>query len=89
MTRPGEARRDRIVDYLRHTERPTIREVAAAVGLQGLGALHSHLVILKERGIVKWDTVMLSRARTLRLVEQCIPGVVDGRPGWWTPEVRA
>ena len=89
MTQAGEARRDKIVTYLRHSEGPSIREIAVAVDLHTTCMVVHHLKILRARGVVTWNTVMLPRARTLRLTETRIPGTVDGRPGWWTPEVRA
>ena len=87
MTRPGEARRDRIVDYLRHRAAPSsFPEIASGTEISAGSSLFRHLQILRDRGVITWD---VNRQRTLRLIEARIPGVVDDRPGWWTPEVRA
>ncbi len=85
MSARGEARRDRIVDYLRRTDTSSLREIAADAGLASLDGLKYHLEILQSRGRVTWEPGL---CRTVRLTERRGPrvaGVVDGRAGWWTP----
>ena len=40
---------------------------------------------VNEQGVIDWEPGL---DRTLHLTETRIPGVVDDRPGYWTPEVQ-
>ncbi len=83
MSARGEARRDRIVDYLRRTAGPpSVREITDAAGFNSTGSVEPHLAILRSRGIIEWNGNL---TRTIRLTEHRVAGVVDGRAGWWTP----
>ncbi len=83
MSARGEARRDRIVDYLRRTAgAPSVREITHAAGFNSTGSVLPHLAILRLRGIIEWDRNL---TRTIRLTEHRVAGVVGGRPGYWTP----
>ncbi len=90
MSARGEARRDRIVDYLRRTEHPSLREIAVDAGFASIDGLKYHLEILHRRGQLTWKPGL---SRTIRLTEHRVAGVVDGRAGYWTlaeaHEVRA
>lgn len=63
-------RRDLIVDaterYIaEHGYSPTVRELAALVGLASPSTVHAHLMSLAREGRVSWDP---ARPRTLRPV---------------------
>lgn len=39
-----------------HNYPPTVRELAAAVGLSSSSTVHGHLNRLKERGLIEWQS---------------------------------
>lgn len=53
---------------------PTVRELAASVGLKSAGSIQTRLDSMRERGLVAFDTYS---PRTLRLTERgymrCLP----------------
>lgn len=82
MTARGEARRDRIVDYLRRSEGPAMgRTIAAGTKIPNGPSLYYHLHVLRNLGVLAFNS---KHQRTIRLTETRVAGVVDGRAGWWT-----
>lgn len=69
MTKHDALRKQRIIDYIATTVResgypPSVREIAAAVGLASTSAVHHHLSALERDGKLKRDP---SQSRALRL----------------------
>lgn len=68
----GDKRREDILQFITDfwTENgyaPTVREVAAGVGLRTPSAAYHHLVQLEQDGYLKWKTTI---ARSLRVVRR-------------------
>ena len=69
MTRHDALRKKRIVEYIAATVRehgypPSVREIAAAVGLASTSAVHHHLSALEREGVLERDA---TQSRALRL----------------------
>ena len=69
MTKHDALRKQRIVDYIAATLRehgypPSVREIAAAVGLASTSAVHHHISALEREGILERDA---TQSRALRL----------------------
>lgn len=69
------ARQQEVLDYLRGALReqgfvPSIREIAAALGLQSTSTIHHHLTGLAERGLIRWEK---GKNRAIQLLEESEP----------------
>lgn len=69
MTKHDALRRQRIVEYIAESVRrsgypPSVREIAAAVGLASTSAVHHHLSALEKDGFLERDA---TQSRALRL----------------------
>lgn len=69
MTKHDALRKQRIIDYIAATVResgypPSVREIAAAVGLASTSAVHHHLSTLEREGLLERDA---TQSRALRL----------------------
>ena len=69
MTKHDALRKQRIIDYIAATVResgypPSVREIAAAVGLASTSAVHHHLSALEREGLLERDA---TQSRALRL----------------------
>ena len=69
MTKHDALRKQRIIDYIAATVResgypPSVREIAAAVGLASTSAVHHHLSALEKEGLLERDA---TQSRALRL----------------------
>ncbi len=69
MTKHDALRKQRIIDYIAATVResgypPSVREIAAAVGLASTSAVHHHLSALEKEGKLERDA---TQSRALRL----------------------
>lgn len=69
MTKHDALRKQRIIDYIATTIRqsgypPSVREIAAAVGLASTSAVHHHLSALERDGLLERDA---TQSRALRL----------------------
>ena len=69
MTKHDALRRQRIIEYIASTVRrsgypPSVREIAAAVGLASTSAVHHHLSALEREGLLERDA---TQSRALRL----------------------
>lgn len=69
MTKHDALRKQRIIDYIAATVResgypPSVREIAAAVGLASTSAVHHHLSSLEKEGVLERDA---TQSRALRL----------------------
>jgi repressor LexA len=69
VTKHDALRKQRIVDYIAATLRehgypPSVREIAAAVGLASTSAVHHHISALEREGILERDA---TQSRALRL----------------------
>ena len=69
MTKHDALRKQRIIDYIAATVResgypPSVREIAAAVGLASTSAVHHHLSALEKEGQLERDA---TQSRALRL----------------------
>ncbi len=69
MTKHDALRKQRIIDYIAATVResgypPSVREIAAAVGLASTSAVHHHLSALEKDGLLHRDA---TQSRALRL----------------------
>ena len=69
MTKHDSLRKQRIIDYIAATVRdsgypPSVREIAAAVGLASTSAVHHHLSALEKEGKLERDA---TQSRALRL----------------------
>ncbi len=87
MTKHDAARRQRIIDYIAATLRargypPSVREIAAAVGLASTSAVHHHLSALErdgylERGATQSRALRLTPTAALHggLAAELVPGL--------------
>lgn len=69
MTKHDALRKQRIIEYIAATVRrsgypPSVREIAAAVGLASTSAVHHHLSALEREGLLERDA---TQSRALRL----------------------
>lgn len=69
MTKHDALRKQRIIEYIATTVResgypPSVREIAAAVGLASTSAVHHHLSSLEKEGMLERDA---TQSRALRL----------------------
>jgi repressor LexA len=69
VTKHDALRRQRIIEYIAETVRrsgypPSVREIAAAVGLASTSAVHHHLSTLERDGLLERDA---TQSRALRL----------------------
>ena len=69
MTKHDALRKQKIIDYIASTLResgypPSVREIAAAVGLASTSAVHHHLSALEKEGLIERDA---TQSRALRL----------------------
>lgn len=69
MTKHDALRKQRIIDYIATTVResgypPSVREIAAAVGLASTSAVHHHLSAMEKEGLLERDA---TQSRALRL----------------------
>ena len=69
MTKHDALRKQRIIEYIATTVResgypPSVREIAAAVGLASTSAVHHHLTALEKEGLLERDA---TQSRALRL----------------------
>lgn len=69
MTKHDALRKQKIIDYIASTLResgypPSVREIAAAVGLASTSAVHHHLSALEKEGLLERDA---TQSRALRL----------------------
>lgn len=69
MTKHDALRKQRIIDYIAETVRdsgypPSVREIAAAVGLASTSAVHHHLSALEKEGKLERDA---TQSRAIRL----------------------
>lgn len=69
MTKHDALRKQRIIDYIASTLRqsgypPSVREIAAAVGLASTSAVHHHLSALEKEGLLERDA---TQSRAIRL----------------------
>ncbi len=69
MTKHDALRKQRIIDYIAATVResgypPSVREIAAAVGLASTSAVHHHLSAMEKDGLLERDA---TQSRALRL----------------------
>ena len=72
MTRKITKRQQQIYDYIRAYQLekgypPSVREIAAAVGLSSPSTVHAHLSALEERGLIKRDA---AKPRALELFNE-------------------
>ncbi len=80
MTKHDALRRQRIIEYIAASVRqsgypPSIREIAAAVGLASTSAVHHHLSALERDGLIERDA---TQSRALRLTPAAhIAGLTD------------
>ena len=81
MTKHDALRKQRIIDYIAATVRasgypPSVREIAAAVGLASTSAVHHHLSTLEKEGMLERDA---TQSRALRLTPSAMlsTGVTD------------
>ena len=76
MTKHDALRRQRIIEYIATTVRrsgypPSVREIAAAVGLASTSAVHHHLSALEREGLLERDA---TQSRALRLTPAALLG---------------
>lgn len=83
MTKHDALRKQRIIDYIATAVResgypPSVREIAAAVGLASTSAVHHHLTALERAGLLERDA---TQSRALRLKPAAmLSGSVSGDP---------
>ena len=70
MTKHDALRKQKIIDYIASTLRdsgypPSVREIAAAVGLASTSAVHHHLSALEKDGLLERDA---TQSRAIRLL---------------------
>jgi repressor LexA len=86
LTKHDALRKQRIIDYIAATVResgypPSVREIAAAVGLASTSAVHHHLSALERDGLLERDATQ-SRALRLKPAAMLASGVSnDVLPG--------
>jgi repressor LexA len=76
VTKHDALRRQRIIEYIATTVRrsgypPSVREIAAAVGLASTSAVHHHLSALEREGLLERDA---TQSRALRLKPAALLG---------------
>ncbi len=76
MTKHDALRRQRIIEYIATSVRrsgypPSVREIAAAVGLASTSAVHHHLSALEREGLLERDA---TQSRALRLKPAALLG---------------
>jgi repressor LexA len=76
VTKHDALRRQRIIEYIATTVRrsgypPSVREIAAAVGLASTSAVHHHLSALEREGLLERDA---TQSRALRLKPAALMG---------------
>ncbi len=87
MTKHDALRKQRIIEYIASAVRdsgypPSVREIAAAVGLASTSAVHHHLSAMEKEGLLQRDA---TQSRALRLTPSAMmlagagDGVVQGR----------
>lgn len=79
MTKHDALRKQRIIEYIATTVRdsgypPSVREIAAAVGLASTSAVHHHLSALEKEGVLERDATQ-SRAMRLKPAAMLASGV--------------
>jgi repressor LexA len=88
LTKHDSLRKQRIIEYIASTVRqsgypPSVREIAAAVGLASTSAVHHHLTSLEREGLLERDATQ-SRALRLKpaaLLSAGLPGGSSARDG--------
>lgn len=80
MTKHDALRKQRIIEYIASTVResgypPSVREIAAAVGLASTSAVHHHLSALEREGKVERDA---TQSRALRLTPAALLSTGSG-----------
>ncbi|MGD8485967.1 MAG: transcriptional repressor LexA [Chloroflexota bacterium] len=80
MTKHDALRKQRIIDYIAATVResgypPSVREIAAAVGLASTSAVHHHLSSLEKEGLLERDA---TQSRALRLTPAALLAAGSG-----------
>lgn len=80
MTKHDALRKQRIIDYIAATVResgypPSVREIAAAVGLASTSAVHHHLSALEREGKLHRDA---TQSRALRLTPAAMLSTAGG-----------
>ena len=80
MTKHDALRKQRIIDYIAATVResgypPSVREIAAAVGLASTSAVHHHLSALEKEGLLERDA---TQSRALRLTPAALLSTGSG-----------
>lgn len=81
MTKHDALRKQRIIEYIATSLRtsgypPSVREIAAAVGLASTSAVHHHLSALEREGLLERDA---TQSRALRLTPAAV--LAAGAPG--------
>lgn len=81
MTKHDALRKQKIIDYIAATLResgypPSVREIAAAVGLASTSAVHHHLSALEKEGLLERDATQ-SRAIRLKPAAMLSSGVAN------------
>ena len=74
MTKHDALRKQRIIEYIATSVResgypPSVREIAAAVGLASTSAVHHHLSALEKEGMLERDA---TQSRALRLTPSAL-----------------
>lgn len=83
MTKHDALRKQRIIEYIAATVResgypPSVREIAAAVGLASTSAVHHHLSALEREGMLERDA---TQSRALRLTPAALLSSGSGTDG--------
>lgn len=83
MTKHDALRKQRIIEYIATTVResgypPSVREIAAAVGLASTSAVHHHLSALEREGMLERDA---TQSRALRLTPTALLSSGTGTDG--------
>lgn len=94
MTKHDALRKQRIIEYIASTVResgypPSVREIAAAVGLASTSAVHHHLSALEKEGKIERDA---TQSRALRLTPAALLSTGSGADALMhgsEPEARA
>ena len=81
MTKHDALRKHRIIEYIATTVResgypPSVREIAAAVGLASTSAVHHHLSALEKEGLLERDA---TQSRAIRLTPAALMTTSSGR----------
>lgn len=80
MTKHDALRKQRIIDHIANTVResgypPSVREIAAAVGLASTSAVHHHLSALEKEGLLERDA---TQSRAIRLTPAALLTTASG-----------